>query len=278
MSANPSEVLSTIRDAQSNHTLSILKLAEPIASLQPTSTRASDVSTISSDTPTPSSLSADLIHYKELFSKLRFSYVEQVTKEKFIRSIVSDPPTIVAHAENVTLEAELALVKSELKKQKDEVATMVEELERIGRELVGKWERVKEETVLLETLPTQLEELEATIKELRDKERPHDNPLMNLSLEKTVEMVKEKEKEKEELERELRALENALPKKTKELERAEAEVQTIEVKRTSITASAKEAKKRKLAMLGGAGDDLEERGRWWRGVDIGLRGMLGVEN
>lgn len=117
--------------------LSILRISEPIS--LPTSdapNRSSDVSTSSNtDNPSPASLAADLTHYKELFSKLRFSYLEQVTKEKFLRAIVGEPPQIVEHQENVELEAQLAETKAELKAQKLEVQGMVEEIEDRGRDL-----------------------------------------------------------------------------------------------------------------------------------------------
>lgn len=66
---------------------------------------------------------------------MRFSYVEQVTKEKFLRAIVGDPPQIVEPQENVELESQLAEVKSVLKEQKEHVAKMVNELEEKSREL-----------------------------------------------------------------------------------------------------------------------------------------------
>ena len=72
---------------------------------------------------------------QELFSKLRFSYLEQVTKEKFLRAIVGDPPLIVEHQENIELETELAEVKAVLKAQKEDVANLVKELDQRGREL-----------------------------------------------------------------------------------------------------------------------------------------------
>lgn len=75
---------------------------------------------------------------KELFSKLRFSYVEQVTKEKFLRAIVGDPPLVVGHNENVEMEAQLAEVKADLKARKEEVRTMVEEMEKLGRDLANR--------------------------------------------------------------------------------------------------------------------------------------------
>lgn len=66
---------------------------------------------------------------------MRFSYLEQVTKEKFLRSIVGDPPLIVEPAENLELESQLAEVKTVLKEQKEGVARMVGELEERGRKL-----------------------------------------------------------------------------------------------------------------------------------------------
>jgi hypothetical protein len=69
-----------------------------------------------------------------------------------------------------------------------------------------------------------------------------------------------------------------LPRKTRALERLEAELQPLEVKRQGTTALARDAKRRKEDSLGGNGDDLEERGRWWRGVEGGLKVLLDVEN
>lgn len=70
-----------------------------------------------------------------MFSKLRFSYLEQVTKEKFLRGIVGDPPLVVGHNENVELETKLAETKQQLKQRKEEVRLMVEAMEETGREL-----------------------------------------------------------------------------------------------------------------------------------------------
>ena len=83
-------------------------------------------------------LCAWLTTRQELFSKLRFSYVEQVTKEKFLRSIVGDPPLIVGHNENVELETQLAEVKTELGARKEEVRVMIEEMEKTSRDLAAR--------------------------------------------------------------------------------------------------------------------------------------------
>ena len=215
--------------------------------------------------------------HQELFSKLRFSYLEQVTKEKFIRAIVGDPPLVVDHQENIELEAALAESKATLKAQKTEVAELVAELEQRGRELCRKHQGVQFQTTQLQKLPGQIEELQASIEELKTAQQPGLNPNLSLPLEKTLVLVGERERERAELERQLEQLQVMVPRKARELERLNAELQPLEVKRLGTTASAREAKRRREEALGGVGDDLEERGRWWRGAENGLRGMLGIE-
>jgi chromosome segregation ATPase len=218
-----------------------------------------------------------LTHSQELFSKLRFSYLEQVTKEKFIRAIVGDPPLVVEHQENVELEESLAVAKAALKAQKTEVAELVAELEARGRELCRKYENIQMQTTQLQELPEKIRALQTSVEELKAAQQPGSNPTLNLPLEKTLALVEERERERAELDRQLEQLQVMVPRKTRELERLNAELQPLEVKRLGSTASAREAKRRKEEALGGVGDDLEERGRWWRGVESGLKGMLGVE-
>ncbi|TVY15104.1 Kinetochore protein Sos7 [Lachnellula arida] len=278
MGQSSEEILHSVLE-ENSHELSIIKLSEPVAGplKQSSGERTSDVSADVFENPTPASLEADLAHYKELFSKLRFSYLEQVTKEKFIRAIVGDPPLVVEHQENVELESSLAVSKTSLKAQKTEVAELVAELEKRGRELCRKYENVQMQTTQLQELPENIEGLQASIEELKATQQPGSNPILSMPLEKTLALVEERQRERAELDRQLEQLQVLVPRKTRELERLNAELQPLGVKRLGSTASAREAKRRKEEALGGFGDDLEERGRWWRGVEGGLKGMLGVE-
>lgn len=80
--------------------LYILNISQPI--LDPTSSEKRS-SNASDQERTPSALRADLEHYRELFSKLRFSYVEQVTKERFLRAVTAEQPEFVDVGENQEL-------------------------------------------------------------------------------------------------------------------------------------------------------------------------------
>ncbi|KAK9787944.1 hypothetical protein AB5N19_08699 [Seiridium cardinale] len=280
---SPAEVLSSLRSLGASQELSILRLSEPISTVpidvQGAQTRTSDVSNSSLDAPTPASLEADLTHYRELFAKLRFSYVEQVTKEKFIRAIVGDPPLIVSPQENLELEAQNAEAKAELKALKTEVIDMVGELERRGAELARMYEGIKLETEVLEELPEKIKGLEEKVNELRRENEGRinaENPELNLPLARTVDLVNQKKRRREELDRQLEQLKTQVPRKKKELDRLQAELAPLETKRTNSTAAAKEARRRKEAALGGVEDDLEERGRWYRAVEVGLKQMLEI--
>ncbi len=280
------KVLGTLDGLQARHEISIIKLSEPISSAiaeaargGTNNQRTSDASTSSLDNLSPASLEADLEHYRELFAKLRFSYVEQVTKEKFIRAIVGDPPLIVTPQENADLEAENAEAKAQLKALKTDVADMVGELEKRGRELTRRYEQVQLETVSLRELPGKVSQLEAGIAELRQAQE-HDadaRPELNMPLAKTAALVDAQKSKLSDLDRQLEQLSNQVPRKRKELERLQAELAPLEAKRQNSTAAAREAKRRKEAALGGVEDDLEERGRWWRASETVLKQMLDIE-
>ncbi|GMG04071.1 unnamed protein product [Aspergillus oryzae] len=229
---------------------------------------------------------------KELFSKLRFSYVEQVTKEKFLRAIVGDPPLVVGHNENVELETQLAEVKAELKASKEEVRMMIEEMEKTGRDLANQhrgkarytddyvtttgYNNVELQMTQLSTLPESIENLESTIAELRAKQASDSvaSSSQNLPLPATLSLVAEREAELAALNRQLAAVQNALPRKTREAEAMERELGVLERRKSEAITQAKEAERKKQE---GESDGLEETGRWYRSAEEALKHLVGVE-
>lgn len=281
---SPSTFIQTLVDIQKAD-YAILKLSEPLtaattatsSSSTAAQSRTSDISTASVD-PTPATLEADLAHYRELFAKLRFSYVEQVTKEKFIRAIVGDPPLIVTPAENAALEEENAAAKAALKALKTEVAGMVAALEARGRELAGRLEKVREDGALADELPVGIEELNHKVLLLRaEREGQGGGAGMDLPLGKTRGLVEGKRKELEGLERLVEGLERQVPRKRKEAERLAGEVAALENRRANSAAAAREAKRRRENAQGGVEDELEARGRWYRASETVLRQVLDLK-
>jgi len=278
--------------------LSIIKLSEPLLLIAENeghheAGRMSDASstTLQADIPTPASLQADLTHYKvcsthlliwkhtdlqqELFTKLRFSYVEQVTKERFLRAVVGDPPLYVSASQNSALESQLLSVKATLKAQKTEVSELIAELERQGRALSQKHQHVQLQTIQLTELPEQIADLKSTIETLKAAQEPKsDNPLLILSLPQTMDMLSETEEESMKLDMELAELQAAIQIRARELSQLQSELAPLQVLRGRAVADAEDSKKRKAQGISGLGDELEERGRWLKGVETTLKGML----
>ncbi|KAN0068518.1 hypothetical protein V8E54_013242 [Elaphomyces granulatus] len=275
--------------------LAILRVSEPIASAAEIADfarsplkRNSDVSATALDNSTPASLEADLAHYKELFSKLRFSYLEQVTKEKFLRAIVGDPPLVVGHNENTELEAELANVKQELRQRKEEVRMMVEEMEKTGRELARQkmrvvgYKDVSLQTAQLSTLPDSIANFESRIAAMRasqattaDASDPSNtSSSQKLPLPATLSLLTEREAELAALDRQLTTVQATLPRKKREAEVMERELVILERRKEETQAQLQEAKRKKRE---GESDGLEEMGRWYRGVEASLKHLVNVK-
>lgn len=77
--------------------------------------------------------------------------MEQVTKEKFLRSIVGDPPLVVGHNENVELEGQLANGKAELRRRKEDVRVLIEEMETMSRELSSRMHWLTPDVVAMDS-------------------------------------------------------------------------------------------------------------------------------
>jgi len=212
-----------------------------------------------------------------LFSKLRFSYVEQVTKEKFLRSITENPPRLVDASENDEKEKEILGLKAGLKERKLEVAEILKQLEDKGKELAKRYEGLQLRTQQLESLPTEIAGLEASIEQLKKEETPVSRkPELALPLPETQRVLSEREAELAALKAHIASLQAAVPNRSREAEKLERELRPLETQKQGTVAAAKEAQRRKDEG-GGIGDELEERGRWLRASEKALREMLDVE-
>ena len=191
-----------------------------------------------------------------------------MTKEKFLRSIVGDPPILVSHAENVALETSLVQQKADLKAAKEEVNLLVQGMEGMARQLAARWESVQTQMAELERLPGEIEGLGAVVGDLRKeqdaregKQRRSEDPRMNLSLAETEELVKQQKDKATALDKQIAAIQRQLPAKVRECQIAERELVTLEKRRSEVSAAASAARKRKES---GGRDELEEKGRWYR--------------
>lgn len=275
--ATTMDVSSALEELKKPQKLSILHLSEPlITNIADKDSQSQQNTSYTQLGNSPSSLSADLVHYRELFSKLRFSYVEQVTKERFLRAVVAAQPEFVSAEENAELEERLKTDKDDLKAKKEEVRGLIDELEAQARSLAQRYEHIQLRTAQLESLPSEITELESTIQRLKDAQEPKsEDAEMSLPLNPTLDVLRQREQEAQTMDLEIARLQAALPAKKAEVQRMQDELAPIQMRKIKAVEEAQEARRRREGGSGGA-DELEEKGRWLRGVETTMKAMLEV--
>ena len=137
--ASDDEGLSAVLARIDSARLTLQTLTSNIEAHAPAATAAAAFPSSDDDTAAlstyPGTLLAELEHYRELFSQLRFSYLEQMTKEKFLRYVTEEPPAIHDADENAAREAELAGAKESLQRCKREVDATLAEIDDVGGRL-----------------------------------------------------------------------------------------------------------------------------------------------
>jgi hypothetical protein len=134
----------------------------------------------------------------------------------------------------------------------------------------------------LSTLPDAIQNLESTIAGLRARQAANmdssdptnTSSSQNLPLPATITRLSEREAELAALNRQLAAVKNTLPRKTREAEAMEREISVLERRKEETIAQAREAQRKKQE---GESDGLEEMGRWYRGAKQTLKEIVGVE-
>lgn len=149
----------------------------------------------------------------------------------------------------------------------------------VANRVSGKgYEQLELKQTLLESLPEQITELERTIEILRAQESEQRNPLSNepdcnLPLSASKVLLQQREQELTSMDLEIQRLEAALPAKRAEVQRLRDELAPVQLRKIKAVEEANEAQRRRGQ---GGGDELEERGRWLRGVERTLKAALEV--
>ncbi|GAM87155.1 hypothetical protein ANO11243_051760 [Dothideomycetidae sp. 11243] len=233
------------------------------------------IDALSSHTSTTQTSSADLAHYKDLFSKLRFSYTEQVTKERFLKALTADPPELVSDTadELALLERKLVDDKAALKAKKVAVATLLTELDTRSRELARDKAALNGDAEILLALPDEIHSLTAQIEELKSAQpQSSGNPLLNHSLSSTIDLRDAKRNESAALQAQIAATRAALAQHGVEAQRLRTELDAAEEMKRAAVAEVLDLRKRRGD---GRWDEEEKRARWVRAQAGVLEALVG---
>ncbi|KAJ1924994.1 hypothetical protein IWQ60_004854 [Tieghemiomyces parasiticus] len=117
-------------------------------------------------THTPKAVEADLAYYRTLFSKLKFNYLEQTTKERFLRDLMQEPPVDIELEDIQEIEAGNLVSKKELKKRKTETQVRHEQIDYTINSVADGYHQVKSEFEEVAPILAEIAELESQLHEL----------------------------------------------------------------------------------------------------------------
>ncbi|KAF3912729.1 hypothetical protein ABW21_db0209440 [Orbilia brochopaga] len=221
-------------------------------------------------------LEAELTSYKEYFSKLRFQYLEQVTKERFLNAITADVPELVEAEEIEALEVRVAAQKSELRKCKDEVNAINAEISRLGRKVCDEYAALKTTIPTITSLPATIASLESDVAALLhfspnqavDADADAD---LNLPLRDTLHRLQATDSEIIQLQRQIDAANRTIASRTRRIEVLDRELKPLEANAEAVSATAEESRLRREEERQRGLANRENVGRWYRTVE----GVLG---
>ncbi|KTW26357.1 hypothetical protein T552_02840 [Pneumocystis carinii B80] len=181
---------------------------------------------------------SDLKYFKELFSKLKFSYIEQETKERYLRAILDDPILVVENKDNLELEKKNMELKSLLKNTKESLNETCQNLEQTISKVCNEYEIMIQQALEASDMLKEIEKMEAEIEELKDNEQ---NAEQNLPLKDSLSLLTSQTAKSIKLKKDIKNYQAIYENKKKQLEEVVEETKKSEKEKQSCEAFAKEA-------------------------------------
>ncbi|KAI5777392.1 hypothetical protein EDC01DRAFT_597238, partial [Geopyxis carbonaria] len=223
-------------------------------------TRSSDVSG-SQTKALPADLLSELDHYKELFSKLKFNYLEQVTKEKFIRAIVEEPPEIIEPDQNVELQSELAQTKDRLQMKKREVEFIVDQLHKCSTDIAYMYKQFMNTLEQAEILPSKTADVQIEMDSLTRFGSP-----MTLPLSDTIDHFEDVGARILILKRQIDTFVSTVPERSAYLRNLNNEISVRAANKEGLQRFASEAVRMRQGARAAGKADRENTGQWCESI------------
>ncbi|KAI5820468.1 hypothetical protein BZA77DRAFT_384202 [Pyronema omphalodes] len=242
--------------------LTLQKLAATVPAVPPVGaedvTANSDLSITDAD---PVALDYELVHYRNLFQRLKFSYLEQIAKEKFVRTITDDNRVFPEAEENDALVEKVMAAKNEWKQSKRELEAMVDRVKGLGERIAPAYEDLMKELKRAETRKAETAEMRNIISTY---ESTSDNrPGMNLPLAETLKHIEVAELTVKALESELESIQAALPEKKRRLDELAKAIDLYEKNKEDLERLVEEEMKEREGERA-AGRVKEDAGQWYK--------------
>lgn len=234
--------------------------------------------------PNPTVLPQEIQKHIEQFENLKVTYLEQETKEKFLRSIISDPPVLVEQSNVEEIEAENKQKKANLKKQKAQVNEVQRQLDLLSRQLCADYEDLSTKAKEANEMSKEMESMQAEIDRLTKQEEALElpaleDPDMNLPAPELNRLAEEYGKQKQEIDQTLSELTSqSIPQSREEHNQLKQEVSRLEKEKSHAEKMAQEMVQLREEEMQKGRIHNETTAQWYRSLIHILEQILGISN
>ncbi|KAI8926616.1 hypothetical protein BC831DRAFT_455955 [Entophlyctis helioformis] len=202
----------------------------------------------------PGNTEPEMKFHKELFSKLKFNYLEQDAKEKFLRRVLDTVPVYASQAAVKALEQSNAQQKETLKANKANLEELKAEVSDLADHLCAAYDRVqtrKEEALSIEQ---DISRLEADVKVIEATANPRTATIAQLEQKTSTQQDKLAD-----LRRQVQAQQKLLADHRAKRAQLNKDVTRLEAKKSEAEANAAEA----MRISQSKDPQVEELGQWY---------------
>lgn len=134
----------------------------------------------------PLQINDEIEYYKQYLSKLKFLYLEQETRDKFLRRILIDKQLDITNEEIAAITEENKVLKADLKQLKQEIDTFVGRIDGITDETIESNETYNQKLTEVNTLTTDIDQMNTQLNAIINEIENNEDNLLLFNLQKSV--------------------------------------------------------------------------------------------
>ncbi|KZO95351.1 hypothetical protein CALVIDRAFT_599150 [Calocera viscosa TUFC12733] len=260
----------------------VRKLAQSYTAhpLHLTALHASYLDRASSDLPTlsdslislqplnPALIDRDVADHKDYFTKVKFKYLEQESKERFLRYILREDPPSLRAAHNMQLEQTNTALKTSLKTSKLALDTSITQLRALAPAIEASHSQTSSDAASAAQLVKSIRDMELELARLRAQHPPE----TRMTISRATQILDEQVETLQELTGELHGRTQALGMLKGRLQGKAKELEKVELERIAAEGRLMQAKRASEGRDG----SVEKLVSWYTTAIAGYKDLMGI--
>ncbi|KAI9280570.1 hypothetical protein BC943DRAFT_330677 [Umbelopsis sp. AD052] len=218
----------------------------------------------------PKSFSMVLDFYKEHFAKLKFNYLEQETKDRFLKSLLKDPSLVIEQADNWELDRQNREEKHKLKDGKLETITLQREITTVGKTLHDAITDLKHKVEKTESVFTEINEMEAELTKMSEEADKHSK----LTVEEAKSIIDQQSDDFHNISNEMEKRRDTISELSWKIENLEHEIEQLEAQKYTAEAYAADA----VRMANKRDPTVEDLTKWYLSIVAVCNNLYGLQD